>query len=83
MSGGYFEYDQYKLGQIADIIKDHIYHNNLEELGQYGRSYSEETIAQFKIAVYVLKFAQIYAHRIDWLLSGDDSELSFRKLLYT
>ena len=85
MSGGAFDYDQYKIGQIADIIEDYIYHNNSEEIDEYGykkhRSYSDETIDQFKIAVCVLRCAQIYAHRIDWLLSDDDGEETFHKRL--
>ena len=39
--------------------------------------FSEETIAEFKKAVHILKQAEIYAQRIDWLLSGDDGEDSF------
>jgi hypothetical protein len=34
-----------------------------------------------KEAVNVLRVAQIYAHRIDWLFSGDDGEESFLKRL--
>jgi hypothetical protein len=34
-----------------------------------------------KEGIEVLKRAQIYAQRIDWLLSGDDGEESFLKRL--
>ena len=34
-----------------------------------------------KEGIEILKKAQIYAHRIDWLLSGDDGEESFLKRL--
>lgn len=85
MSGGAFDYDQYKIGQISDIIKDYIYHNSSDELDEYGYrkypKYSEETIKQFKTAVTLLNTAQIYAHRIDWLISDDDGEESFHKRL--
>lgn len=47
----------------------------------YHYKYPDEVIEQFKIAVQKLKEAQIYAHRIDWLLSGDDGEDSFLKRL--
>ncbi len=34
-----------------------------------------------KRAVYVLRVAYIYAKRVDWMLSGDDSEESLAKRL--
>ena len=43
MSGGAFDYDQYKIGQIADIIEDHIYHNNSEEMDEYGKEFEDES----------------------------------------
>lgn len=46
-----------------------------------GYGYSKETIKEFKKAVKYLKKAQIYAQRIDWLLSGDDGEETFHKRL--
>lgn len=85
MSGGHFDYDQYKLGDISDSIKDVIFYNNDESLNEWGdkkgRGYSEETIQRFKDAVFYLELAQIYAQRIDWLLSGDDGEETFHKRL--
>jgi hypothetical protein len=32
-------------------------------------------------AVKVLKIAQVYAHRVDWFLCGDDGEESFLRRL--
>lgn len=43
--------------------------------------FSKETLAEFKKAVHILKQAEIYAQRIDWLLSGDDGEESFHERL--
>lgn len=43
--------------------------------------FSKETLAELKKAVHILKQAEIYAQRIDWLLSGDDGEDSFHKRL--
>ena len=40
--------------------------------------YPDDIIAQFKYAIHYLKMAQIYTQRIDWLVSGDDGEDSFR-----
>jgi len=100
MSGGFFDYDQYKIGYIADEIEKIIERNGRkktdEELKEgffphnwyidnpkdlYFYEYPQQVIMQFKIAVVMLRQAQVYAHRIDWLLSGDDSEESFIKRL--
>ena len=47
----------------------------------YFPDYSEETIKEFRKGVDILKKAQVYANRIDWLMSGDDGEESFHKRL--
>ena len=81
MSGGHFGYDQFKLGQIADTIQEIIHNNDSEELNKWGDAigggYSIETIAEFRDAISHLRLAQIYAHEIDWLLSGDTGEERF------
>jgi hypothetical protein len=38
-------------------------------------------IEEFKNAVKYLKIAQVYAQRVDWLVSGDDGEETFMKRL--
>lgn len=101
MSGGHFDYDQYKIGYIADDIQSQIEKNGRrkteEELRQESwidkewlernpshinhYEYPPEVIEKFKEAVNILRRAQIYAHRIDWLLSGDDGEESFLRRL--
>ena len=74
MSGGHFDYSQYRIGAIADEIQSVIDENNIAE-------YSAKTIAEFKDAVIFLRRAEIYAQRIDWLLSGDDGEETFHERL--
>jgi len=73
MSGGYFDYDQYKIAIIAESIQSLIEDNKQE--------FSDETIAEFKKGIEVLNRASVYAQRIDWLVSCDDSEESFHKRL--
>ena len=73
MSGGYFDYDQYRLDEIATSIRKVI-------LFAKGK-YSEETIKEFRKARDLLQKAAIYANRIDWLLSGDDGEDTFHERL--
>jgi hypothetical protein len=96
MSGGAFNYDQYKIRQIADQIDHEIelsgrpktkeeikddfknsewYEKYPEDLNHY--KYPDHVIEQFKNAVNALRVAEIYAHRIDWLISGDDGEDTF------
>lgn len=106
MSGGHFEYVQYKIGDIYCSIEEYIYgreideddieryieeHYFSEEEIAYIRKhhhtipnryeFSEETLAAFKKAVHILKQAEIYAQRIDWLLCGDDGEENFHRRL--
>ena len=40
-----------------------------------------EIVEEFKKGLKILKMAAIYTQRIDWLLSGDDGEDSFKKRL--
>lgn len=40
-----------------------------------------EVLEEFKKGLKILKTAAIYAQRIDWLLSGDDGEESFKRRL--
>ncbi len=44
-------------------------------------NYPDEVIDEFKKAVDFISKAQVYMHRIDWLLSGDDGDESFIKRL--
>lgn len=81
MSGGHFEYQQYRIEDIAKSIEELIKSNDDESLNEWGyrrgRDYSAETIVKFKTAVDTLRKAAIMAQRVDWLVSGDDGENSF------
>jgi hypothetical protein len=85
MSGGFFNHSQYNLDQISADIEDEIYYNDSEEVNEYndkkGNGYSEDTMQEFKLAVWYLKQAFVYTQRIDWLLSGDDGEETFHERL--
>jgi hypothetical protein len=75
MSGGYFNY------------KQHLIHDVAQELAEVIRGYEEygfedpETLEEFKTGYGLLLRAYIYAHRIDYLLSGDDGEETFHRRL--
>ena len=101
MSGGAFNYDQYKIGYMVDQIEETVVKNGVEKTPEdlknegwrdpdwyekypedkYHYQYPDEVIEKMKEGIEVLKRAQIYAHRIDWLLSGDDGEESFLRRL--
>ena len=69
MSGGYFNYDQYRL---IDII------NKLDEREQDEKfdPVTEDLIEDAKV---ITQLAKIFLQRVDWLLSGDDDESSFKE----
>lgn len=77
MSGGRFNYAQYIIIGIADEVDKFILENDEEE----GYGFTPETIEEFKKGVLALRQAFVYAQRIDCLVSGDDGEEQFRKLL--
>jgi hypothetical protein len=97
MSGGEFEYQQYHIGEIADSIQltldrmgkeipkedrwpDDEWHEKYPE-DKFYLIYSDETIKELNNAIKQLRIAHIYAQRVDYLLSGDDSEKDFHKRL--
>lgn len=97
MSGGRFEYNQYKIREIADDIDEEIRRSGrkktdqeIKDEGHYDPEwykwypedrfyykYPDEVIKEFDRGYYILRLAEIYAQRIDWLLSGDDGDESF------
>lgn len=84
MSGGRFDYLQYRITEIVDGIEQEIKTNNAEPRKEdwfEPNNFKDETIAEFRKGIELLKKAQIYAQRIDWLLSGDDSEETFHQRL--
>jgi hypothetical protein len=92
MSGGHFDYKQYVIEDIANSIEKIIEENKKEVKDSdrwhevwddriYYHDYSDEVIEKFKEGVDLLRKAQICAHRIDWLFSGDDGEKTFLERL--
>jgi len=85
MSGGHFDYQQHRIRDIAESIQSLIDANDdtsIDEYGcQRGREYAPEVIAKMQEGVLALNRAYAYAHRIDWLVSGDDGEENFLRRL--
>lgn len=81
MSGGHFEYIQYRFNDIANEIEDVIAKNNIKDEYGFSSDYSKKTLKEFKKGINLLKKAQIYVQRIDYLLSEDDGEDTFHERL--
>ena len=93
MSGGYFNYGQFQINEIANSIeqelnkqgkekpKDELYENE-EYFKKYPKEkyyyrYPEIVQEKMREAIKQLKIAAVYTQRVDWFLSGDDGEESF------
>lgn len=83
MSGGHFEYQQYRIEDIAREIDGLIESNDDSTPHTYGGTignfYPPEIIERFKEAAYTLRQAAEMAQRVDYLVSGDDGEESFMR----
>lgn len=75
MSGGRYEYFQ-KRPEWDEAIED-----IQNQIDKNPNEFSEETIAEFEGALFVIKTARACLHRIDFLLSGDDVEELFQERL--
>ena len=71
MSGGHFDYIQYRLSEVMEEI---------QELMDNG-VYSAEVVDKMGEGLRSVQMAQCFIHRIDWLASDDDSEESFLERL--
>ena len=97
MSGGFFDYDQYRINNMADNLEEELNRQGKEkekddlyfDIGYYA-DYPEEMyypiypdLVQEKMreAVKHLRLAAIYAQRVDWYLSGDDGAEDFLERL--
>jgi hypothetical protein len=71
MSGGKFEYVQYRISEAA------------EEVCSYAKEceseYTPETLAKFSECILALRRASAMLQRVDWLASGDDGEECFHR----
>ena len=77
MSGGHYDYDQFRISQIADTIKSDVENNNTED--EYGYSYTmpSDVIARMKELQTKLELVADLVHAADWLYSGDSGPESF------
>jgi hypothetical protein len=83
MSGGYFNYQQDRLDDMATTIRELIDRHTRKAIDDDDSDFrfSAATVAKFEEAVSALNRAEVYVQRIDWLVSGDDGEDTFHAQL--
>ena len=81
MSGGHFDYGNYRMHDWKDQIEHLIETNDSDEKNSWGDAvgyhYPPEIIAKFRKAVELLTVLDRLMHHIDYLVSGDYGEDSF------
>ncbi|MBQ1733172.1 MAG: hypothetical protein II037_13280 [Bacteroidales bacterium] len=73
MSGGILEYSRWQLEEIVEQIG--------EEIAKGNDEYTDDTLFRLREAQIAIAKATIYLNRVDYLLSGDDDEESFKERL--
>lgn len=81
MSGGKFDYVQYRIDDAVEQLKRFIEIEENPQEGDYNHGLSKETIDKLKECYRMLSVGGKMLHRIDWLLSGDDGEETFHERL--
>jgi len=83
VSGGAFNYDNYRLNDIADTLRGYIAAirtNHVSDWGMnYGEEYSEEFLNDLIEAHDETRRLSAKLHNIDYVLSGDSGQESLRK----
>ena len=83
MSGGRFGYLQFQFGEIVESIRSTIANNDLDGKDEWGGTIGwhlpPDIIAKFAETADAVERAAKMVTRVDWLLSGDDGEDSFRR----
>lgn len=89
MSGGKFDYWQHHINYIAESIQSILDNQGkkkpasgfYEFESQEFEVFSPEVEEKIREGLAIIRRAYIYAHRIDWFLSGDDGDENFLKRL--
>lgn len=79
MSGGYFDYENYRLNDIADRLESLVALHDEKRLPEYYANFSEKTYEIFRQTVIECRKLERTLHHIDYLLEGDHVEDTFLK----
>lgn len=90
MSGGFFDYQQHRFEDMADQLDKLIARSGLpieydEDVDPkyaptHHDSFPPDILARFRETAHELRRVGDMVHRVDWLVSGDDGEDTFRRL---
>ena len=75
MSGGYFDYNQYRLQEMIHKLERR--EERIRQLDDDAYDFLTEDLIQDAKVIALL--AQIFLQRVDWLLSGDDGPETFKE----
>lgn len=88
MSGGAFEYKQYKIEELIEDMKLLLERVDKEPTDSFEcnslKNYIDDKDSFKKIVeknINLLKKSYIYTQRLDWFISGDDGEETFYERL--
>ena len=84
MSGGTFDYSQYRIIDIIETIQSHINSQGEKidyEYGDKHQIFEPDVLKRLQDAIECLKKAYVYAQRIDRFLAGDDGDETFIRRL--
>ena len=78
MSGGTFDYSQYRIIDIYEKIEYYLEIQGEEtEYGGEHPIYEQQVLKRLQDAIECLKKAYVYAQRVDRFLAGDDGDETF------
>ena len=79
MSDGYFDYVQHRISGSADELEGYISRCESSGVDMYGDKIEQPpaVLARLRDCEQTLRRASAMLHRADYLISGDDSDLSF------
>jgi hypothetical protein len=74
MSGGHYEYNNFQMNNIAEIIN-----NDIETNSSMNWNMSDQTIERMKIISHLLQVTSQLTYLADYLYSGDSGEDTFNR----
>ena len=81
MSGGYFDYKDMYLNEIAESLDELIEINNIPDDYNFCNNFSKETLKEFQDVSKSLKILRKRIHNIDLLVECDRGEETFLETL--
>ena len=79
MSGGSLDYAYFRLQTLAEDIQEEIDSNHTKDEFGFIHDYNEETICRMKKTVELLIQTSKLSKEVEWLLSGDTGEDTFKE----